>query len=211
MNTQQDNRDYHKLYMKYKAKYLSLRNDKVGGQVRLDLIDDDYLNMNSLEGIFIRVTDSTSTGLAYEKVIKVKSMDEKGTISTKDYESNKKRTRDINRGDVEKLVKDINKLWKLPKTLGVEWTDTSKNWNRDFDEENEELDDYNRYPSRDVDNPDDYSKFSLYVKVGNRIWSNSRADNMGDNNNNKQRKSKMSRVEQRDLYSDIVSQILSFG
>jgi len=197
-------RDYHRLYSKYKHKYLKLK-EQLGGQVVFDLTDDDYLDINALENIYIRLADKRTNGVVYEKVIKVKEIDEKGTVFTRDYVLDKEHTYDINRGNVEKLVRNINRIWNLsPYDLDAEWTDTGKDFNRDFDEENSELDDYDRYPSRYVDDPKDYSKFSLFIRVGDKVWPERKGWQK------RFKRSKLSRTGSKELYSDIVSQILSF-
>lgn len=104
---------YYSLYMKYKAQYLSLK-QQTGGQVVIDPMIDDVLNDNSLENITIKIIDKSNDNINYKKIIKVNAGDEKGTIHTKDYDSNISHNYDIDRGEVEKLLKEINHIWDLP-------------------------------------------------------------------------------------------------
>jgi hypothetical protein len=99
--------------MEEKAKYLLLKN-KVGGQVVFDLEGDDLLNDNALEEIYIKVTDRFGGRPTYQKVVSVEEADEQGTIYSKDFESGSESTRNVNRGEIEKLLKDIDSIWGLP-------------------------------------------------------------------------------------------------
>jgi len=112
-NSKNNKNKYYKLYMKYKAEYLSLRK-QFGGQVILDLMGDEYTGDNALEEIVVKLINTTGDDLNYKKVIRVNPGDEKGTIYTKDYDSGNINKRTVNRGEVEKLLRDIKKVWELP-------------------------------------------------------------------------------------------------
>lgn len=105
--------NYYRLYMKYKAKYLLFKK-QYGGQVIIDLTGDEYSGDNALEEIVIKVINVVGDKIKYKKVIRVNAMDEKGTVYTKDYETGDINRRTVNRGEIERLLKEIDKVWDLP-------------------------------------------------------------------------------------------------
>ena len=104
---------YYEYYRKYKNKYINLKN-KIGGQVIIDPEQDDVLRDNALEEIVIKVINTFGDELKYKKVIRVKAGDEKGYVTTNDYETGNANRHYVNRGEIEKLLKDINKVWDVP-------------------------------------------------------------------------------------------------
>lgn len=160
------NSKYYPLYMKYKAKYLSFKNKLYGGQVIFDLEADDFLNDNSLEDIYIKAIDKSNNQVLYEKIIEVKKRDESGIVYSIDYESGNETSLDVNRGEIEKLMEDIKKIWELPAS-GVL-----------------------------------YSGFLLYIKLGNKVWTNSKRPKVS--------RLQPSSSDQQDIYNDIMTSILSF-
>lgn len=113
LSIQNNKTKYYKLYMKYKEEYLSLKK-QIGGQVIIDLMGDDYLGDNALEEIVIKVINVSGDDIKYKKVIRVNVGDEKGTVYTKDYESGNINRHGVNRGEIERLLKDIDNVWDLP-------------------------------------------------------------------------------------------------
>lgn len=108
-----NNTDYYKQYMLYKAKYFLLKKQK-GGQVTFDPMDDNYLGNNSLKEIMIKMVDKSGDNIQYKKIIRVKAGDEKGTVYTKDFNAQIVNKRDIDRGEIEKLLSKIDSVYQLP-------------------------------------------------------------------------------------------------
>jgi hypothetical protein len=163
---------YYARYIKYKAKYLSLKRQR-GGQVVFDPMYDEFVGDNALEEIIIRALDmSSDKQIVYNKIIQVEPGYEVGSIYYYDRETGKSKKYDISRGEIEKLLDNINEIWDIPDN-----------------------------------NSESYgSKYSLYVKHGNKVWNNQ--DNIYRNKKPKE----PSRViaDHEDVYQDAVSNILGF-
>lgn len=107
------NLDYYQLYLKYKARYLLLKQN--GGQVFTeDLIYDNYSDDKALDEIFVRLVKGSGEDMLYKKIIKIKVGDVKGVVSTKNYRTGRIDRHQVNRNTVENLLKDIKNIWNLP-------------------------------------------------------------------------------------------------
>lgn len=112
------NDKYYSLYMKYKLKYLTLKDNKQkGAGVIFSPMYDDYVGDNALKEIIIRaVKFKSKNDIIYDKIIQVEAGFETGTIYYYDHDTGKSRKYSVNRGQIEELLDNIRDIWDLPES-----------------------------------------------------------------------------------------------